>query len=326
MTTVEALQTAPERVLLASDRVTIPVRLDRVVRPDGARRGAVVTRDGSWFRRAEPGSCGPLLLAATASPDATVLEVWGPAATPTDERERALDAAAGWVGLRDDLAAAGEVLGAFPELRRLTDLVGEVRISRTPRVCEALGRSVVEQLVQSAEARRSIAQLVTCAGTQVTATTWLWPGPEVLGATPLWDLRRCGISGRMIRALHAGAIEASRLERARGDWALLDRRLRSLPGVGVWTSAETRLRLGDADAVSVGDYNFPTIVGHALAGSDGDGADGEWTDAGMLALLAPYAGQRGRVIRLAAMAAGRGVVPRKARRAPRAAYSVHRYW
>lgn len=326
MTTVEAPPSAPERVLLASDRVRTPVRLDRVIRADGARRGAVVTRDGARFRRAEPGSCGPLLFAATANPDGTVLEVWGPAATPAEERERALEDAAGWVGLRDDLATASQVMSAFPELRRLTDLVGEVRLSRMPKVAEAYGRSVVEQLVQSAEARRSIAQMVACAGTRVTRTTWLWPGPAVLGATPMWDLRRCGISGRMIRALHAGAVEAPRLERARGDWDALDRRLRALPGAGPWTSAETRVRLGDADAVSVGDYNFPTIVGYALAGPDGDGPDGEWTDAGMLALLAPYAGQRGRVIRLAAMAAARGVVPRKGRRAPRAAYSVHRYW
>jgi 3-methyladenine DNA glycosylase/8-oxoguanine DNA glycosylase len=230
------------------------------------------------------------------------------------------------VGLRDDLAAAGEVLNACPAMRRLVDRAGEVRLSQTPRAAEALGRSVVEQLVQSAEARRSIAPLVACAGTQVTPTVWQWPDAKTLGATPMWDLRRCGISGRMIKALHAGAVEAERLERVRNDFAALDRRLRALPGVGPWTSAETRLRLGDPDAVPIGDYNFPAMVGYALSGPDGDGPDGSWTDHGMLSLLAPYAGQRGRVIRLVGIAAHRGLVPRKARRAPRAAYSVHRYW
>jgi 3-methyladenine DNA glycosylase/8-oxoguanine DNA glycosylase len=71
-----------------------------------------------------------------------------------------------------------------------------------------------------------------------------------------------------------------------------DRRLRTLPGIGVWTSAEIRQRAcGDPDALSVGDYNLPGRVGWALAGQVVD-------DAGMLELLAPYAGQRHRAARL----------------------------
>ena len=71
-----------------------------------------------------------------------------------------------------------------------------------------------------------------------------------------------------------------------------DRRLISLPGIGVWTSAEVRQRAcGDADAVSVGDYHLPSLVGWALAGQKVD-------DAGMLELLAPYAGHRHRAARL----------------------------
>ena len=323
VTTIEA---PTEAVLLASDRDRTPVRLDRVLRADWAPRGAVVTSDGRWFRRAEPGPAGPLVYAAAADADATVLHIWGPAPTPLDTVDAAVEAARAWVGLTDDLRAAGDVLSSDPAMARLSDLVGEVRLSVTPRLGEAFSRSVIEQLVQSKEARRSIAQLVACAGTQVNATQWLFPEAPTLGATPLWDLRRCGISGRMITAIHAGAVENDRLERVRPDWAALDRRLLALPGVGPWTSAETRARLGDPDAVSVGDYHLPTTVGFALAGPDGDGPDGTWTDAGMLALLAPYAGQRGRVIRLCEMAAGRGLVPRRGRRAPRAALSAHRYW
>jgi 3-methyladenine DNA glycosylase/8-oxoguanine DNA glycosylase len=193
-------------------------------------------------------------------------------------------------------------------------------------VAEAFGRSVLEQLVQGKEARRSIAQMVARCGEQVDEHRWQWPTAKALGSTPVWDLRRCGISGRMASALHAGAVECSRLERARHDWAALDRRLRALPGVGPWTSAETRLRLGDPDAVSVGDYHLPTVIGYALSGPDGDGPNGTWTDAGMLQLLAPYAGQRGRVIRLVETAAAAGLVPRRPRRGPRAALSAHRYY
>lgn len=87
-----------------------------------------------------------------------------------------------------------------------------------------------------------------------------------------------------------------------------DRRLRVVPGVRAWTAAEVRQRAhGDPDAVSVGDYHLPGLVGWALAGERAD-------DAGMLELLAPYAGHRHRVTRLLELS---GVRP--PRRAPRMA-------
>jgi 3-methyladenine DNA glycosylase/8-oxoguanine DNA glycosylase len=46
----------------------------------------------------------------------------------------------------------------------------------------------------------------------------------------------------------------------------------------------------DADAVSVGDYHIPSVVGYALVGKALD-------DAGMLEVLAPYAPQRHRAVR-----------------------------
>ena len=54
------------------------------------------------------------------------------------------------------------------------------------------------------------------------------------------------------------------------------------------------MALGDADAVSVGDYHLPSLVSWALAG------ERRGTDERMLELLAPFAGHRGRVIRLLA--------------------------
>jgi 3-methyladenine DNA glycosylase/8-oxoguanine DNA glycosylase len=70
-------------------------------------------------------------------------------------------------------------------------------------------------------------------------------------------------------------------------------RLRTIPGVGRWTAAETvRAALGDPDAVSLGDYHTPSLVSWALAGEPR--AD----DARMLELLEPYRGQRARLVRL----------------------------
>lgn len=319
--------------LLASDHWRVPVDLAAVVRADAARRGATCERgQGAAVRRAEPGPAGPLLLEAASVADGTQLQVWGSVQTPSEAREAALTAAAGWAGLHDDPAELAAVVGGDAVVSRAILRLGEVRLSRMPRVCEALGRSVLEQLVQTLEARRSIAQLVSRTGTAATASLWCWPAPVQLGSTPAWSLRHCGVSLRSAGALHAACVDDAGLERARsaavasGGWETLDRRLRALPGVSVWTSAETRLRLGDPDAVSVGDYHLPTVIGRALGGEHGDGPGGRWTDAGMLQLLAPFAGQRGRVIRLVERAAYRGLVPRAGRRAPRAPLSAHRYW
>ncbi len=66
-----------------------------------------------------------------------------------------------------------------------------------------------------------------------------------------------------------------------------------MPGIGPWTAAEVGVRaLGDADAVSVGDFHLPNLVAYALAGEP------RGNDARMLELLEPYRGQRARVMRL----------------------------
>jgi len=54
--------------------------------------------------------------------------------------------------------------------------------------------------------------------------------------------------------------------------------------------------LGDADAVPVGDYHLPHMVGYFFDGT------ARSTDERMLQLLEPYRGHRARVIRLLIMA------------------------
>lgn len=291
---------------------------------DGPVRGAVARRDGGGaVRRAEPGPCGPLVLEARPDGGDLLLHVWGDPATPADVVARALADTAAWVGLDDDPDGFADVIAGHPLLRRAHRELGDIRLSRLPRVGEALGRAILSQLVTGLEGVRSIAQVAARVGQPAASGLWCWPTPAQLGATPAWELRRCGVSLRGAKALHAAALADRRLREAGRDWALLDRRLRALPGVGPWTSAETRLALGDADAVSVGDYNLPAIVGAALApGSRPE----DWDDALMLELVAPYAPHRGRVIQLLLAAGRRRLVPRPGRRAPRAPLSLHRYW
>ena len=74
-------------------------------------------------------------------------------------------------------------------------------------------------------------------------------------------------------------------------------RLQAFPGVGPWTAAKVALvALGDADAVPVGDYHLPHMVGNAFDGT------ARSTDERMLELLEPYRGHRARVIRLVILA------------------------
>jgi 3-methyladenine DNA glycosylase/8-oxoguanine DNA glycosylase len=133
------------------------------------------------------------------------------------------------------------------------------------------------------------------------------PTPRAWRDVPSWDWHRAGVDLSRSRTLVTAAGRAGRLE------ALVDRppadaatALRTLPGIGVWTAAEVGQRaLGDADAVSVGDFHLAKRVGHALVGAPVD-------DDAMLELLEPYRGHRYRVQRLVELS---GHAP--ARRGPR---------
>jgi 3-methyladenine DNA glycosylase/8-oxoguanine DNA glycosylase len=205
-----------------------------------------------------------------------------------------LDAVPDLLGIRDDPAAFQPV---HPRLRDLVRQLAGLRISRTGRVLEALVPAVLEQKVVGIEAFRAWRRLVSWHGSPA-------PGPAPTGmrvvpsadtwrSVPSWDWHRAGVEAVRARTIIRAARVADRLEEICFlPVGAADRRLRSLPGIGPWTSAEVRQRAcGDADAVSIGDYHIPALVGWALAGAVTD-------DAGMLELLKPYAGQRYRATRL----------------------------
>lgn len=176
-----------------------------------------------------------------------------------------------------------------------------LRLLRAGIVLDVLVAAIIEQKVTTLEARRAWATLVRAHGTVA-------PGPAPHGMRvppsaqawkmiPSWEWHTAGVDPRRSRTVVAAASVASGLERTltlgRGG-PEVERRLRTVAGVGVWTAAETMSRAhGDPDAVSVGDYHLPALVGWALIGKPVD-------DDGMLELLAPWAGQRQRVMRLIA--------------------------
>jgi 3-methyladenine DNA glycosylase/8-oxoguanine DNA glycosylase len=193
-----------------------------------------------------------------------------------------------------------------------------LRIGKSGLVLEALVPAVLEQKVVGKEATRAWRTLLRrfgqCAPGQAPAGMRVPPGPLTWAAIPSWEWHKAGVEAVRARTIAGAARVAGRLEQVVGmasDEA--DRRLRSMPGIGPWTSAEVRQRAcGDADAVSVGDYHLPTQVGWALTGRPVD-------DEEMLELLEPYRGHRHRASLLAVKA---GAAP--ARRAPRLAARDYR--
>jgi 3-methyladenine DNA glycosylase/8-oxoguanine DNA glycosylase len=230
---------------------------------------------------------------------------WGPGAGWLLDRVPAL------LGFADDPAGlavhhavVGELMFRFEGMR----------VGRSGRLFEALVPAVLEQKVVSLEAHRAWRYLVAKHGEPAPGPTpngmRVCPAARTWARIPSWDWHRAGVEGVRARTIIGAAEVAGRLEETLGlPPAEADRRLRSLPGIGPWTSAEIRQRAaGDPDAVSVGDYHLPNVVGWTLARRD------RTDDAGMLELLAPYAGQRYRVTRLIEL--GGGAPPRRGPRMP----------
>jgi 3-methyladenine DNA glycosylase/8-oxoguanine DNA glycosylase len=272
----------------------LDVRLVLSVHRRGPQDPAFRTEPGGAIWRTSLTPDGPATLRVTRDqvgrPDHGLVSAtaWGPGA--------------GWVleRLPGLLGATDEPAAFRPEHPRLGELAARfagLRLGRTDRVLEALVPAVLEQKVPGLEAVRAWRRLLTWYGTPA-------PGPAPAGmrvfpplatwrAIPSFDWHRAGVEGIRAQTIMGAARVADRLEEIGClPGADADRRLQSLPGIGPWTSAEIRQRAcGDPDALSVGDYHLPGQVGWTLTGRAVD-------EAGMLALLAPYAGQRHRAARL----------------------------
>jgi 3-methyladenine DNA glycosylase/8-oxoguanine DNA glycosylase len=236
-------------------------------------------------------------------------EAWG------DGAAWALESVPALLGAHDDWTGFEPRHPVLAEARRLHP---HARLGRSGLVMESLVPAIIEQKVTGQEAFAGFRTLVHRYGERAPGPgrelrLWVQPSPETLRQIPSWEWLRMHIDPARSRTVVTVARVAASLERTVAcGHEEADRRLRTIPGVGGWTSAEVRQRAhGDPDAVSFGDYHVAKDVGWALTGTPFD-------DAGLEEFLEPYRPQRGRVPALVAMA---GL--RRPRHGPRMAPRTH---
>ncbi|WP_327677491.1 DNA-3-methyladenine glycosylase family protein [Kitasatospora sp. NBC_00458] len=247
------------------------------------------TGDGAvWRASRTPAGVGTLRVLARPAAGEVEATAWGPGAGWLLDRLPVL------LGAEDD--PAGLVLPPGP-LREAQRRAAGVRLTRTGLVLESLVPAILEQKVTTAEAYRAWRTLLLDFGTPAPGPAEgmrVAPSAREWALVPSWEWHRAGVDPKRSATVQRAVRLAPRLEEASGlDHGAAFARLTAVPGVGVWTAAETLQRSnGDPDAVSVGDFHLPNLVGWALAGRPRS------DDAQMLALLEPYRPHRHRLCRL----------------------------
>lgn len=268
-----------------------PVDLRRTLSP--LRRGtgdpAHRIAEGRFWRTARTPD-GPATLAVGQADGVVDAQAWGAgAAWMLEHLPRLLGAQDDWTSLD---------LGGSPALRRVLHSVPGLRLPFTGLVMDALIPAILEQRVTGLQARSAWRAMLLAHGEPAPGPAPIgmrvMPTPAQILAIPAWDWSRWDVDLARQRAARAAATVAARLEECvdllPAQAAL---RLQVVPGIGIWTAAETTQRaVGDPDAVSVNDYHVHNQVVFAFTGR-ARGSDEE-----MLELLEPYRGHRQRVVRL----------------------------
>jgi len=275
-------------------RLGRPVPLDAII--GHLRRGANDPTHrripGGWLRATRTPD-GPALIKISETGDGVRATAWGAGA------EWVLDQLPALVGAEDDPSG----FRPLPHHRPLVEAYRRFphyRIARTDAVFEALSASIIEQKVTGLEAYGTFRRIVQRYGEPAPGPAqqpgsaaygmMVPPTPRTWQTIPSWTYLQLGLESNRSRTLVGAAGRASALERTLGrSLPEVDRGLRSLPGVGAWTSAEVRQRAhGDADAWSIGDYHIGKNITWALTGEvlDDDACE---------EILEPYRGHRFRV-------------------------------
>ncbi len=265
--------------------------------------------DGWWLGLPCPTGPATLRLVQRADLGEVHASAWGPGA------KWALDHVPDLLGDRDDDAG---FVAHHERVALARRRYAGWRVPRSGLVLHALVPAAIEQKVTGQEAFGGYRKLVHRFGSRAPGpgeARRLWVAPDARGwaRIPSWEWLRAHVDGARSGAAVRAARVAGRLEEC-ADLPPSEARarLRSIPGVGVWTAAEVAQRaLGDPDSVSFGDYHVAKDITWALTGEALD-------DDALAELLEPYAGHRYRVQRLLELDGAR-----RPRRGPRMSARVH---
>ena len=300
------------RVWRPGSEISVPLTLAALRR--GGSDPCFRAQPGQPIWRATRTPDGPTLVRLLSRPQLGEVEAtaWGPGA--------------GWAldGVPELLGGDDDPSGFVPRPQH-TRLVAAWRarpgwrVPRSRAVFEALVPAALEQRVTGLEARRAWRSLVVKYGEPApgpraeAAGLYVPPEPLVWRQIPSWVWLKAGVDEARRRVVIGAAAVAGRLEETVGlPHEETARRLRTLPGVGIWTAAEIRQRAhGDPDAFSWGDFHVARNVSWALTGKVMD-------DAGCAEVIECYRGHRYRVQRLLELDA-----VTRPRRAPRMTLPTH---
>lgn len=267
--------------------LTRPLDLRATLAVSGLKGPSLALRpDGLW--RATRTPCGPATVRMRLENRRLIVHAWGTGS------EWAMHRIPEWVGEYDD---PGELIPSHPAVERAVRKGRGMRMAAVGGMVEVLVPTILAQKVTGVEAGRSYRRLVARYGESAPGPgdlVRLPPRPDHLAELRYFDFHPLGVERRRAETIIDACKVADRIEATiHRELATSYRFLHQLRGIGPWTSASVmRVVRGDPDAVPVGDFHLPNTVAWALAGEPrGD-------DARMLELLAPYQGQRGRVIRL----------------------------
>jgi len=244
--------------------------------------------DARSFVRASRTPDGPGTIRVVVDGEHAQVDAWG------DGARWLLERAPDLLGLDDHPAPLDE--DAHPKVRALAAKCAGLRFVKTHRVFELLVPQVLGQLVTSVEGHRAFHLLVRAFREPAPGPVeglLLPPSPRQVRSVPPEEWTSLGVLRKQGETLQRAAAVAHRLEEAAAmSPADAQARLQAVRGIGPWTAGMMGLwGMGHVDVVPTGDYNIPKAVSYTLLGErDGD-------DEQMLALLEPYSGQRGRVLR-----------------------------
>lgn len=234
---------------------------------------------------------------------------WGPGG------EEFLDRLPAMLCLDEDVS---DFAPEHPKVAEAHRLHPGLRMLRTGLVWEALVPAVLEQKVHTKTAHDSWRKLVWRYGTPAPGPApeglRIMPDAETWRHIPSWVYHRANVGPQRSKTIVLAARIASKLEEAATlGHAEAAQRLRTVPGIGIWTAAEIAQRaFGDPDALSVGDFHLAATVGWTLLGEPID-------DDTMVEYLEPLRPHRYRAVRLLGLAG----FAHKPKFGPRTPYTDH---